>query len=136
MQSPRVSRQSRFVVIATAAAFCAMAALAYAQTDSSDDEDDEIEEIVVIHSRSGDQREIRARNEELLRQRIQRELDRLEELEEEFEWRRSDEAIVAEPSRIRWGYDAERQSRMRLQSDLTDLPWKDTKPATLFRVEF
>ncbi len=58
----------------------------------------------------------------------------MEVLEEEYEWRTS--ATVESPSRIKWGYDPRDDYKMRNEMDLTDLNFEQTKPATLFRLEF
>jgi len=58
----------------------------------------------------------------------------MEVLEEEYEWRKS--AVVKSPSRIKWGYDPRDDYKMRNEMDLLDLNWEQTKPATLFRLEF
>ena len=94
-----------------------------------------IEEIVVHANKPGDQIDVDAMYEERLRSRLIKDLDRIRVLEEEYEWRKS-EFDIKNPSRIKWGYDAKAELRMRRNTELTDLPIDDTKPATLFRFEF
>jgi hypothetical protein len=77
-----------------------------------------------------------ARYEELYRTRAAAELDRLEVLNEEYEWRKSF-AVADDTSRIRWGYDVEAEMSMRRDTSITRRPTDDTaQPATLFRVQF
>ncbi len=95
----------------------------------------EIEEIVVYADKRGDKIYMDARYEELFRTRAAAELDRLEVLNEEFEWRKS-MAAAEDSSRIKWGYDVEAEMSMRSDTSLIDLPTDTVKPATLFRVQF
>ena len=59
-----------------------------------------------------------ARYEELFRTRAAEELDRLEVLNEEYEWRTST-AAAEDSSRIKWGYDPEAEMSMRRDTSLT-----------------
>jgi len=120
------------------------AILFYANTASSADEDSEpnedttdetVEEITVYAYKSGDKIDMDARYEELLRSQIAAELDRMEVLNEEYEWRKSS-AAVENTSRIKWGYDLESDMSMRRDTTFTDLPTDTVKPATLFRVQY
>jgi len=95
---------------------------------------DEMDEIVVTAQKPGDRRRAEAPYEQLMRERLIREMDAMRERQEEFEWRQGDGP--AEPSRIRLGYRAQDDSRDRRDTALTDLPIENTKPATLFRFEF
>ncbi len=63
---------------------------------------------------------------------------RLREREiEEVAWRQADPDLDNPESRIKWGYSAQAEQRMRRENDfLYDLPTDQTKPATLFRAEF
>jgi len=133
-----VSRKSRFTKAAIAGAIllCAHAGLlADEKAGPSEDGEEAIEEIVVRVYKSGDRIDINARYEELLRLRVKKDLTRMRVLEEEYEWRIS-ESDVKSPSRIKWGYDARAELRMRRDTKITDLPIDDTKPATLFRFQF
>jgi hypothetical protein len=76
-----------------------------------------------------------ARYEDLYRTRAAAELDRLQVLNEEYEWRMS-MAVADDSSRIKWGYDVEADMSMRRDTSLTDRPTDTVKPATLFRVQF
>ena len=135
-----VSRDSLFIGAAITAAI-----LLYAGPVSSADEETEpgedtiegeIEEIVVYADKPGAKIDMDARYEELYRTRAAAELDRLEVLNEEYEWRKSF-AVAEDTSRIRWGYDVEAEMSMRRDSSITNRPTDDTaQPATLFRVQF
>ncbi len=135
-----VSRDRYFTVAAITAAI-----LFYASSVSSADEETEpgedtiggeIEEIVVYADKPGAKIDMDARYEELYRTRAAAELDRLEVLNEEYEWRKSF-AVADDTSRIRWGYDVEAEMSMRRDTSITDRPTDDTaQPATLFRVQF
>jgi hypothetical protein len=120
------------------------AILIYAGIVSSADEEAEsnesateeiIEEIVVYADKPGNKIDMDARYEELFRTRAAAELDRLEVLNEEYEWRKSF-AVAEDTSRIKWGYDVEADMSMRRDTSLTDRPTDMDKPATLFRVQF
>ena len=131
-------RNSRFTkaVITGAILVCVHTGLlAEEEAGPSEDGEEAIEEIVVYANKPGDQIDVDARYEERLRSRLIKDLERLRVLEEEYEWRKS-ESDVKNPSRIKWGYDARAELRMRRDTELTDLPIDDTKPATLFRFEF
>lgn len=133
-----VSRNSRFTKAAITGAIlvCAQTGLlADEEGGPSEDGEEAIEEIVVYANKPGDQIGVDARYEERLRSRLIKDLERMRVLEEEYEWRKS-ESDVKDRSRIKWGYDARAELRMRRNTELTDLPMDDTKPATLFRFEF
>jgi hypothetical protein len=100
-----------------------------------DTPDEAIEEVIVYAYKPGDEIDMDARYAELFRTRAAAELDRLDVLNEEYEWRVS--VSEAEPeSRIKWGYNPEADMGMRRDTSLTDLPMDVVKPATLFRAEF
>ncbi|MCZ6719735.1 MAG: hypothetical protein O6944_11365 [Gammaproteobacteria bacterium] len=94
-----------------------------------------IDEIVIYADKPGDKIDRDARYEELYRTRAAAELDRLEVLNEEYEWRKS-MAVADDSSRIKWGYDVEAEMSMRIDTSITDRPTDTVKPATLFRVQF
>ncbi len=100
-----------------------------------ENESEEIEEIVVYAYRSGDEIDVDARYEEMFRSRASMELGRLEVLDDEYQWRKSMSENESE-SRIKWGYNAEAEQAMRRDTSLTDLPFENEKPATLFRIQF
>lgn len=95
-----------------------------------------VEEIVVFADRPGNPVDIDKKYGELLRRRIIKDIERLQVLNEEFEWRRSGATTGKEQSRIKWGYDPRDQNRVRQNSRMTDLPIDDTKPATIFSIDF
>ncbi len=112
---------------------------AVAQDDdqrSQEDPEDTMDEIVVVGPKPGDQVDLEARYESQLQTMIRKEIKRMRILEEEYEWRKSDSLNVEKPSRIKWGYDPKVELEMRRNTDLTDLPMDNTKPATLFRFQF
>ena len=60
-----------------------------------------------------------------------------ERAEEEVTWRKADPDLDKPESRIKWGYSPQAEQRMRRENDfINDLPFEQTKPATLFRAEF
>ena len=106
------------------------------ETEPSEETANEaIEEVVVYADKPGGKIDMDARYEELYRTRAAAELDRLEILNEEYEWRKSF-ADTDDSSRIKWGYDVEADMSMRRDTSLTDRPTDTVKPATLFRVQF
>ncbi len=94
-----------------------------------------IEEVVVYADKPGNKIDMDARYEDLYRTRAAAELDRLEVLNEEYEWRKSF-ADADDSSRIKWGYDVEADMSMRRDTSITDRPTDTVQPATLFRVKF
>jgi len=57
--------------------------------------------------------------------------------EEELAWRQADPDLKNPESRIKWGYSAQAEQRMRRENDfMHDLSIGQTKPASLFRAEF
>ncbi len=107
----------------------------YAQEDA--EEDEVIDEIVVTAGRkSGDPVDVDALYDEMMRDRLMIDLDRLNVLEEQNEWRSSANTNVARPSRIQWGYKPQDDVRMGRDSNLSDEPFITTKPASLFQFEF
>jgi hypothetical protein len=135
---------SRNILLPRAVVAAAMAILIYASVASSQDEeveqfagttDEAIEEIVVYAHKPGDEIDMDARYEELFRTRAAAELDRMEVLNEEYEWRVA-MSEADDTSRIKWGYNPEAEMSMRRDTSLTDLPMDQVKPATLFRVQF
>ena len=104
------------------------------ETESDVEAESDMEEIVVIGEKPGDRRGLEVPYEDLMRERLLRELEAQRELEEEFEWRRGPR--VEDPSRIRLGYRPQDADRDQRDTSLTDLPMENQKPATLFRFEF
>ena len=103
-------------------------------TETETEIDPDMEEIVVIGEKPGDRQRLETPYEDLMRERLLRELEAQRELDEEFEWRRGPR--VEEPSRIRLGYRPQDANRDQRDTSLTDLPMENQKPATLFRFEF
>lgn len=127
--------------ISRVAAACTLLAgtIAFAQDAAvkQGDDDEIIEEIIVYGGQKrGDPVDVEALYEEMLRERLMLEQDQLRVLAEESAWRSSKTTALQSPSRIQWGYDPEDESRMRRDSQLDDVEFVTTKPATLFRVGF
>ena len=96
-----------------------------------------IDEIIVYGGeKRGDPVDIEALYEEMMRDRLMLEQDQLRALQEENEWRNSASTTVENPSRIQWGYDPADELRMRRESNLSDVEFVTTKPATVFRIGF
>lgn len=134
-----VSRNSLFSKAVVSAAILMYASAAISQNEQAeqveDTTDEAIEEVIVYAYKPGDEIDMDARYAELFRTRAAAELDRLEVLDEEYQWRVSMSEAESE-SRIKWGYNAEAEMSMRRDTSLTDLPTDTVKPATLFRAEF
>ncbi len=136
----RLPRRHFFLINSVAAAAIALSgAIALAQEDATQDADEVeiIDEIIVIAGeKSGDPIDVEALYEEMMRERLMLDYVRLEELEEQNEWRGSTSLAVETPSRISWGYDPQDELRMRRESNLSDVQAVTTRPATVFRVDF
>jgi hypothetical protein len=134
-----VSRNSLFSKAVVSAAILIYASAAISQNEEAEQVEDTtdaaIEEIIVYAYKPGDEIDMDARYAELFRTRAAAELDRLEVLDEEYQWRVSMSEAESE-SRIKWGYNAESQESMGRDTSLTDLPLDFVKPATLFRAQF
>ncbi len=117
-------------------AFVAAAAQAQQDTEADQQEQEPIEEIVVIGKKDGDPLDLEARYDEQLRARIVADYLRHQALEDEEQWRKSLPTSVEGPGRIRWGYDAQAEARVRRDTALTDLPTDTVKPATIFSIRF
>jgi len=73
----------------------------------------------------------------LMREAVYAEMRMRERHKEELAWRQADPDLQNRESRIKWGYSAQAEQRMRRENDfMYDLPIDQTKPASLFRVEF
>jgi hypothetical protein len=137
-----VSRNSLFSRAVVTAAILIYASAAFSQNEEAeqveqieDSPDEVIEEVIVYAYKPGDEIDLDARYAELFRTRASAELDRLEVLDEEYEWRVAMSEDESE-SRIKWGYNAEAEMSMRRDTSLTDLQSDQVKPATLFRAQF
>ena len=131
-----VSRNKLFSRAAVTALILIHASVAFSQDEQAEGTTDEtIEEVIVYAYKPGDEIDMDARYAELFRTRAAAELDRMEVLDEEYEWRVAMSEDESE-SRIKWGYNPEAEMSMRRDTSLTDLPTDTVKPATLFRVQF
>lgn len=117
-----------------------MLSVAGAQEDAdADDEQDPppLDEIVVTGERDGDQKALDPRSPEALRQQVFAEFRQMREEREQEDFRASlPEAVADESGRVKWGYDARAELRMRRETALAEIDYDNTRPATLFRVEF
>ena len=128
---------SRVLHLAGVAAFL-VTPMAIAQEEPEDTQTtpDSMEEIVVIGNKDGDPIDLEAHYESQLRERIVNEYLRLQALEDEEQWRETLPEAIEGPGRIKWGYDAQAEARMRRDMSLTDLPIDDVKPATVISISF
>jgi len=124
----------KFGTAAALVALFGVAAFAQQADEEPADESEAIDEIIVVAPKPGSRRRVDKEYEDPTRARLLKEHYEMEVLEEEYEWRTS--ATVDSPSRIKWGYDPRDDYKMRNEMDLLDLNWEQTKPATLFRLEF
>lgn len=102
-------------------------------------EEEVIEEIIVTAGgRPGDPVDVDALYEEMMRDMLMIDLDRLDVLEDDFAWRKETDKTLNtnSSSRIKWGYDPQDELRMRNDLDMSTVQGTPTKPATVFRFEF
>jgi hypothetical protein len=72
-----------------------------------------------------------------MREAIYAEMRLREREQEDVAWRQADPDLEDPESRIKWGYSAQAEQRMRRENDfLYDMPFEQTKPASLLRVDF
>jgi hypothetical protein len=135
MQAPRTDFIKRRALTIAAIFFVGAITTVSAQEDA--EEDEVIDEIVVTAGKkSGDPVDVDALYDEMMRDRLMIDLDRLKVLEEQNEWRSSANMNVKSPSRIQWGYKPQDDVRLGRESNLADVPFITTKPASLFQFEF
>ena len=97
-----------------------------------------MEEIEVIVGPQGESMfELEMQRQAALREAVFAEARMRERREEELSWRQADPDLQDTESRIKWGYSAQAEQRMRNDMDaMYDLPIDRVKPASIFRVEF
>lgn len=97
-----------------------------------------IEEIEVVVGPQGQSAfDLEMERQALMKEAVYAEMRLRERREEELAWRRADPDRQNPESRIKWGYSPQAEQRMRREGDfMYDLPIDQTKPASLFRVEF
>ena len=113
--------------------------LAIAQEDDEQDAEEEevIEEIIVYGGeRPDDPVDVDALYEDMLQDMLMTDMESLETLREDQEWRGSDKKTTVESGRIKWGYSPQDDLRFDRQSDMPDAQFITTKPATQFSFEF
>ena len=128
---------SRLVMGVLSATLLTAPVVAQVEQNAPVDESGEvIEELVVYGTRSGDQVEVDPLYEEILRQQMMDEVQRMR-FEEEEDWRNSNLTYrSSRESRMVWGYDPKADRDLRNEIDRNSLPGDTTKPATLFRAQF
>lgn len=128
----------RDTLLPLVAAIAAIPLLTSAQeaADQPQADDKSIEEVVVYGPRRGDPVDIDALYLEQFRKRVMDDYFEQQRLVEKEQWRSALDTKVKRPSRIRWGYDPGAELRMRRETDLMDLPFETTRPASIFRIGF
>ncbi len=81
--------------------------------------------------------ELEMQRQALMKEAVYAEMRMRERREEELAWRQADPDLEIPESRIKWGYSPQAEQRMRRENAyMYDLPIDQTRPASLFRVEF
>lgn len=97
-----------------------------------------MEEIEIVVGPQGQTAfDLEMQRQALMQEAVYAEMRMRERRREELAWRQEDRDLQTSESRIKWGYSPQAEQRMRRENDfMYDLPVDQTKPATLFRVEF
>ncbi|MGI9233993.1 MAG: hypothetical protein ACR2RD_10220 [Woeseiaceae bacterium] len=97
-----------------------------------------MDEITVIAGPQGKTAfQLEMERQALMREAIYAEMRLREREAEEIAWRKADPDLKNPNSRIKWGYSAQAEQRMRRENEfIHDLPIDQVKPASLFRAEF
>jgi len=96
---------------------------------------DEIE--VVVSPQGRTPFELEKQRQALVKEAVYADMRLRERSEEESAWRQADRDLQNPESRIKWGYSPQAEQRMRRENDfMYDLSIDQTKPASIFRVEF
>ncbi len=97
-----------------------------------------MEEIEVVVGPQGQSAfELEMQRQAALQEAIFAEARMRERREQELAWRQADPDLENKESRIKWGYSAQAEQRMRNDMDeMYDLPIDQVKPASVFRIEF
>jgi len=97
-----------------------------------------MEEIEVVVGPQGQTAfDLEMQRQALMQEAVYAEMRMRERRREELAWRQEDRDLQTPESRIKWGYSPQAEQRMRRENEfMYDLPIDQTKPATLFRVEF
>ena len=97
-----------------------------------------MEEIEVVVGPQGQSAfDLEMERQALMKEAVYAEMRLRQRREEELAWRQADPDRQNPESRIKWGYSPQAEQRMRRENDfMYDLPIDQTKPASLFRVEF
>ena len=127
----------KYALVVATMALTGNAAFAQENAEQADDEVEVIDEIIVTAGdKPGDPVDVDALYEDMMRDMLMIDLDRLNELDEQQEWRAATNKSVQTSSRITWGYDPHDELRIRREHDMSDVRGVTTKPATVFRFEF
>lgn len=127
----------KYAFAALAAASISFLATAQEDDEQAAAEEDVIEEIVVYGGeRPDDPVDVDALYEDMLQDMLMTDIKRLEVLREDQEWRSSDEDTTVTSGRIKWGYSPQDDLRFDRQSEMSDVQFITTKPATQFSFEF
>jgi len=132
------SMVNRFGIAMVAILVVGPVAFAQVDDDTGEAADDEvIDEIVVTAGkRPGGPVDVDALYEEMMRDRLMIDLDRLQVLEEQDTWRGNKDMELNSPSRIQWGYKPQDDIRMGRESNISDASFITTRPASVFQFEF
>jgi hypothetical protein len=126
-----------YAFAALIAASISTLAIAQENDEQATEEEEVIEEIVVYAGgRPDDPVDVDALYEDMLRDMLMTDAMQLRVLEEDQEWRSSDDTNTTSSGRIKWGYSPQDDLRFGSASDMPDVQWVTTKPATVFRFEF
>jgi hypothetical protein len=119
-------------------AFIGTMAIAQEDVEETVEEEEEVIEEIIVYAggRPDDPVDVEALYEEMMRDRLMTDMKRLEILEEQQEWRNSDDGTIETSSRMSWGYSPQDELRMRRESGIPEETYITTKPATIFRYEF
>lgn len=131
----------RSVISATLIPSLLLGGLAWSQEEepqqAAEPKDPEaIEEIVVRASRDGDPKSLELKQAEMLKAQVFAMYRQVKRDEEEQAWRSTLPKAYGNFGRIKWGYDADAELRMRRESGLDDVEPGAVRPATIIRVEF
>jgi len=97
-----------------------------------------MEEIRVIAGPQGQTAfDLEMQRQAAMREAVYADMRMRERSKEELAWRQADPDLRNSESRIKWGYSPQAEQRMRRENDfMYDLPIDETKPASIFRLEF
>lgn len=137
MPASHSKRFGTYVMAALTAICVNTSAIAQENDTNTTGEDEVIEEIIVYGGeRPDDPIDVDALYEEMMMERLMTDVKSLKALEEDQQWRNSDDATTVTTGRIKWGYSPQDDLRFSRESDMPDAQYITTKPATVFSFEF